>query len=420
MIADGAVARVTGCNQGGRVSKRSILTRLAIVVPALVLIGALITTTMSCGGGIFPVATSSNTATPTATVSPGSGSFAYVTDFNTGKVVECKRNTSTGGLTVGTAVQAGATSGPVGAAVTQNNAFLFVANSADDNIYGYKIPASGVPSAVSTTAEGTNSAPQKIAISSDDSFLFVANGGKNAASGSVTSWNLDDSTGNLITPQTIPGPVSPFGIIVDNTDSFLFVADNGGGRVYSYSISSSGALNQLSNPLSLNGAAVGKPVDLFEDPHGTFLYVTDNNSSVVSAFSISSGVLTFSTFIPTTFSSATAPFGIAVGTVSGTNQILTANTGTGDIWSFLLTTPGVPNVPIAWPTSGSPVSGPKGLVIDPQGLNIYTADNGDGTVAQWSINPSVCGASTTVCFKGSARTEGSSTTSGPLDVELTH
>ena len=402
-------------------SKRSILTRLAILVPALVLIGALITTTMSCGGGIFPVATSSNTATPTATASAGSGSFAYVTDFNTGKVVEFARNTTAGSLTRGTIANAGAKSGPVGEAVTADNQSLFVVNSSDNNIYAYNI-VNGTPAAASTTNEGSGTQPQKIAINSAETQVFVTNHG-NGANGSITGWTLNSSTRQLSNKQTTPssfGLASPFDVAIDPSGDFLYVTDNAGHTVRSFTINSDNTLSQLSS-VTLTGTALATPVDLVQDPSGDNLYVTDNTNGVIWVLGINTGVLTLSSTPQVPLGqTGNGPFGIGAATIPSSSDefLFAANFASSTIWSFPFASAGVPASPTAF-GSGN-VTGPKELIIDPQQLNLYTADNGDGTVAWWSINPSVCGALVSVCFQHKYATEGSSTSTGPISVVLTH
>lgn len=395
-------------------SKRSILARLAILVPALVLTVAMVST-MSCGGGLFPEV--NNSKTPTATPSGGTGAFAFVTDFNTGKVVSFTRNLTTGGLKRGDSAKAGAAKGPTGMAVSPNNSFLYVLNSSDNNIYGYTISSSGAPSPFATpTSEGANSAPQQAAITPNGTLMYVTNAGT-GANGSLTVWQVNTSSGALTNPLTTTGGfASPFGVVTDG--NFVYMADNRGGTIRSFQITNTttGAISQITSIPSL-GTSNGNPVDLVIDPVNTNnLYVSDNVTGVIAAFSILNGALTFSTVVPSS-ATANAPFGIGVADLTSGEFILTANQGSNSIWASLLANPGIPGQPTAF--TGS-ISQPKGLAIDPQNQNAYTADNGDGTVAQWALNASCGGTTNVVCFVGAAQTEAGSSTSGPFNVILTH
>jgi 6-phosphogluconolactonase (cycloisomerase 2 family) len=392
------------------VSKRSILVNLAMLVPALALCAAVLST-VSCGGGLFPEVTA--TATSSSSPTPGTGEFGYVTDFNTGKVVMLTRNVTTGGISRGKAVDAGAKKGPKGLALTFGNNFLYVANNGDDNIYAYSIPSGGVPSPLPTPSfsDGSGSAPEQIAINPSSNLLWVTNGGN----GSITYYAINTSTGELTNNGSLTGLNSPFGVITDGT--YLYVADHGAGTVNSYTINTTtGAITLLSSVSNLgSGVAGGTPVKLAFDPSGSFIYVDDQTTGTISSIGVSSGVLSQAVaFFP---SSTIGPIGLAVAQLSSGNFLLAAYQASSlnNIGSYPISPAGTlltPNL------SSLSVSAPTGIVVDPQNANAYTANQGDGTVAQWTLTGS-CGGPT-ACFVGKIATESGSTTTGPFDVILTH
>jgi 6-phosphogluconolactonase len=77
---------------------------------------------------------------------------------------------------------------------------------------------------------------------------------------------------------------------VDPVGGFLYVANLGSNDVYTYGISSGGALTQIGLPI----ASGVSPRSLTVDPSGGFVYVrnSDNTADSVSGYSILSGVLT--------------------------------------------------------------------------------------------------------------------------------
>ncbi|HUA32403.1 MAG TPA: beta-propeller fold lactonase family protein [Candidatus Binataceae bacterium] len=400
-------------------SKRSILTRLVVLIPALVLMGAMLAGTMSCGGGLFPEVTA--TATPTNTPSPGTGNFAYATDLNTAKLVPFARNTTTGFLTAGKALSAGATGsgiGPKGMAITSGNDFIYVANGSDNNIYGYSIGSNGTPSPLSTPSfpEGSGTSPQQITIdASGSSFMWVTNSGN----ASITNWTISSNgtlTGNQT--QSAIGLSQPFGIVNDGT--YVYVADPGNGTVSSFSILSGGLLSVNSSQPSLGTGSPGKPTKIVLDPNDNYVYVADFNNSYISAIGIlTGGILAPAVAFPR--ATETQPFGLGITEVSsaGTtlDYLLVANQATTVNGSFNpITTPGTVGTPGNFP--GNNVSVPTGLAVAPQNNFFYTADQNDGTVGQWSIGASGC--AQLVCFVRKVFTEGTSTTTGPFDVILTN
>ncbi len=390
-------------------SKRSVLVNLAMLVPALALCAAVLST-VSCGGGLFPQVTA--TATASSSPTPGTGEFGYVTDFNSGKVVMLTRNVTSGAITRGKAVDAGAKEGPKGLALAFDNNFLYVANNGDDNVYGYSIQSDGVPTELPTPSfsDGSGSGPEQLAINPSSNLLWVTNGGN----GSITSYTINTSSGELSNKLTLTGLSSPFGVIVDPSGNFLYVADHGAGTVNSYAINTStGELSPLSSVS--NGVSGGTPVKLALDPTGSFLYVDDQNTGAMSSIGVSSGVLsTAVVFAPS--QSGTGPIGLAIAELTSGDFLLAAYQASSlnNIGSYPISPAGTlltPNL------SSFNVQAPTGIVVDPQDANAYTANQNDGTVAQWTLTGS-CGA--TVCFVGSIQTESGSSTSGPFDIILTH
>lgn len=401
-------------------SGRYALKNIIRLIPAVVIVAALLNT-VSCGNGLLdPV--NSGSATPTSTSTAGTGALAFVTNFNDGMVSSFTRNIKTGVLKRTGQVTAGAKKGPRGVIAAPSGSFLYVANINDGNIYQFSInPTNGTltPLSPAFVSNGSGSGPDQIAINPDGTFLWVTGAGNGVAgNGTVTTYTINSSTGQLTKNGTAKGFTSPFGIAADSTGAFVFVTDHGAGLVYWFSIGTGGALSLVGSPISDLGPAAGAPGFIAIDPSGTFIYVTDLNAGVLSVIQTTSSQLAFFSTQPTA-SSANMPIGIGFATVSGVaNFVFTANQGDSTLWSFQLQSPGNPAIPVAFGSLN--LNAPTGLVVDPQNAFLYTTNQNAGTVSQFSLS-STCFSSPAAapCFVGSVATESpTNTKSGPFGITL--
>jgi len=394
-------------------SRRTALKYIVPLIPAVVIIVAMLNTA-SCNSSGFLQPVSSNSNTPTSTPTTGTGALAFVTNFNDAKVSSFTRNTTTGVLKRTEEVTAGKKKGPKGVVAAPSGNFLYVANSADDNIYEFSVdPSNGTltPLSPAFVSNGSGSGPDEIAINSTGTFLWVTGGLK----GTVTTYAVNSSTGQLTLNSKVSGLVQPFGLAVDPTNSFVYVADFGGARVYSFGIGSNGALTQIGLPVGLAGST---PAFIAVDPAGTFIYVTDIADGLLLVLGTSpSGVLSFGTVVPST-NTPNKPIGIgyaAVNTVG--NFVFTANQGNSTLWSFLLTFPGTASLPVEF--GSGDLNAPTGLVVDPQNAFLYTTNQNAGTVSQFQLSPACFASPGAPCFVGSVATENpANTKSGPFGITL--
>jgi 6-phosphogluconolactonase (cycloisomerase 2 family) len=397
-----------------RVSRLATFKNIVRLIPALVLMAATLDT-VSCknSGGLFPLAT--NSGSPTATATTGTGALAYVTNFNDAKVSSFTRNITTGVLTLTGTITAGKTKGPKGLVPAPSGSFLYVANNADDNIYEFSINSTNAtltPLSPASVSNGKNSGPDQIAINPAGTFAWVT--GEN--DGSITTYTVNTSTGQLTLGTKVTGLTSPFGITVDPTGSFVYVADNGAGLVYSYSIGTNGALTQIGSPVFDLGSAGGTPGFIAVDPSATFIYVTDLDAGVLSVLGTSSGTLSFAQIVPST-TTPNLPIGIAYASVSTIgNFVFTANQDSSSLWAFLLTTPGFPSQPVEFGNGN--LDAPTGLIVDPQNAFLYTTNQDAGTVSQFSLAATCFTPTFDPCFVGNVATEKTGTSSGPFGITL--
>ena len=393
-------------------ARRTALKNIVRLIPAMVIIAAMLNM-LSCGnsGLLTPV---NGSGSPTATPTPGTGTLAFVTNYNDGKVSSFTRNTTTGALKHTGQVTAGAKQGPLGVVASPNGSFLYVANINDDNIYEYSINSTNgtlTPLTTPSISNGAGSAPHEIAVNPAGTFLFVTGFGK----GTITTYAIG-ATGQLTQQSKVTGLVNPFGIAADSTGSFVYVADNGAGLIYSFGINGSGALSQIGLPVFDLGSPGGTPGFIAIDPAGTFIYVTDLDAGVVAVLGVSGGVLSFGSLVPSTTTN-NLPIGIGYAAVNTVGDfIFTANQGTATMWSFPVPSPGFPSSPVQFGIGD--LNAPTGLVVDPQNLFLYTTNQNAGTVSQFSLSPT-CFASGAPCFVGSVSTENPhNASSGPFGITL--
>jgi DNA-binding beta-propeller fold protein YncE len=383
------------------------------LIPALVLMAAMLDTVSCKNGGIFPAASNSGSATATATA--GTGSLAYVTNFNDAKVSSFTRNLTTGVLTLTGTVTAGKKSGPKGVVAAPSGSFLYVANNADDNIYEFSINTTNAtltPLSPASVSNGKGSGADEIAINPAGTFLWVTG----ANDGSVTAYGVNTSTGQLTLNSKVTGLNSPFGLTADPTGAFVYVADFGAGLVYSYSIGANGLLTQIGSPVFDLGTSGGTPAMIAVDPSATFIYVTDFDAGVLSVLGTSSGTLSFASIVPST-TTANEPIGIAYSSVSTIgNFVFTANQGDSSLWAFLVTSPGFPSQPVEFGNGN--LDAPTGLVVDPQNAFLYTTNQDAGTVSQFQLAASCFTPVIAPCFVGNVAVEKSGSSSGPFGITL--
>jgi 6-phosphogluconolactonase (cycloisomerase 2 family) len=395
-------------------STRFTFKNIIRLIPAVVII-AVTLNTLSCGSnGLLQPADSSNS--PTSTPTAGTGQLAFVTNFNDGKVSSFTRNTATGVLKRSGQVTAGAKKGPKGVVAAPSGSFLYVANNSDDNIYEFSINSTtGALSPLSTAfiSNGQGSGPDEIAINSSGTFLWVTG----AKDGTVTVYTINAGTGLLTQNGKIKNLVSPFGITVDPSNSFVYVADKGAGLVYSYAVGTGGSLTQMGSPVFDLGAPGGAPGFITVDPADTFIYVTDLSAGVLSIIDNTAGSLSFGSTNPLS-NTNNIPIGIGYATITGVaNFVFTANQGTSTNWAFQLPVPGFPSSPVAF--GGGDLSAPTGLVVDPQMAFLYTTNQNNGTVSQFSLAPGCFTSNATPCFVGNVATESpANANSGPFGITL--
>jgi len=209
---------------------------------------------------------------------------------------------------------------PLAAAIDQQDAFVFVANSGSDSISVFSLNTTdGVLTPITGGVFQEPAGSKPVSLVARGSSLFVANQG--AANVAIYSF---DSKGILTLGGTAAVGANTTSINADPSGHNLYVADGTANTVTTFTISGSSLTAGSS-------AAVGTaPSNIFIDKSGKYLYVTNSGSNNISAFTISGGSLTqiggspYKTGANPSFSTTNA----------GGSNLFVANMGDGSISSF--------------------------------------------------------------------------------------
>jgi 6-phosphogluconolactonase (cycloisomerase 2 family) len=369
------------------VHRQSHWYRMIAFAPAVMLL-AMLVAAASCGKSIYSSSGGGSSSSATNTPVPGQGNFAYVTNYNAGQISEFSRNTGTGVLKEIATIAAGAKKGPAGIAVDPTNKYVYAVNAADGNLYAYAIGTKGVLTSLGSFSDGSKSQPQQVVVSPSSNFLWVSD----FNAGQITIWTLTSGVPTSSTAFSGAGLSGPVGMAINSAGTVLYVADLNQGVIYWFAANTSTGKLTLAGSIPSQNPASGAPAQLAIDPSGLYLVDGEQVSPVVSLFTINpaTGALTFGGF----YSTASAqPFGMAWAAIAASTYLFTANQNTssssmGSIGAFVQLNTGALSA-----TSGiNSVNGPTDVVVDPQNTFAYSTNQGDGTIAQYTLNGS-CGQS---------------------------
>jgi 6-phosphogluconolactonase len=142
---------------------------------------------------------------PSAIGSDSTSSYVYVTDATSGNVLSYTVSTATataGFLSpLGNSIPAG--NQPSAIVADSKSPYLYVTNALDGTVSGYSIGSSGKLTSIGTYPTGV----QPVAIGIDPStyhFLFTVNFLANGASGTISDFEIDTTSGSLVHAQRSP------------------------------------------------------------------------------------------------------------------------------------------------------------------------------------------------------------------------
>jgi DNA-binding beta-propeller fold protein YncE len=155
--------------------------------------------------------------------------------------------------------------------------------------------------------------------------------------------------------------------------------------VLSLAIQAGGGLTLINGVPSLGTSGAGQPRGIAVDPTGDFVYVADSGNGtngVVSVFAVGAGnVLTYVASYSTAATTRTTfDLALADNAASGALYLYATNGVINSASDFLVST-GV----LSLQSSTGGLSGPEGIVSDPNGDFVYVANSATGQVFGYSV-----------------------------------
>lgn len=354
------------------------VARALRIVPAIAAMTIWIGLIGACGRSPWSVS-NNPTPTPTITTSPTTGTFLYSSNFGDGRVARFTRNLTTGGLSFTGSTAAGAVNGPAAMANGLSAKILYVTNSATtaNDVFQFKINStSGALTAIASPVAAGKS-PLWIAVTPNVQFAFVTN----SADGTISQYTVNTTTGELTANGTFTSNLlsSPFAAVASNT--FLYVTDSTKGTVVSFPISTTGTLSG-GTPTTIPVASP-KPGPIIMNSTGQFVYVTDSATGLVYFFTINPlGVLVFNQSQASTTVSAAGL--VLTTTPLGVQLLFVSNPSVPSISIFIVGSTG--QLTFSSPATDPSLDLPAGMVADPLGNWLYVANEGNGTITQFTIS----------------------------------
>ncbi len=261
---------------------------------------------------------------------------------------------------------------------TSSNRYLYAAipGGAAGEIVAYREdPNSGALTQLAGSPITAGGAVQSLVIHPSKKYMYAANSGE----GDISLFTIS-STGGLqeVTPRTLAG-TAPTLLVMDSAGAYLYAANSGSFNVSTYSISAStGALTAVGTyPIGISA------MNMKLSPSGGVLYITGiGTPGAIQAFSVTNGVLSSTPIAGSPFVTGNNPVGLAVTPNGG--FLYTANQIDNSISEFTINPDGS-LAPMANSPIGETYSGPVSLLVDNSGKYLYVSNQGSANLAGYSI-----------------------------------
>jgi 6-phosphogluconolactonase len=244
------------------------------------------------------------------------------------------------------------------------------------------------PGAVPTGASSQEIAGEQMVASPAGTFAYVANLGSNAEDdATISMYTINPDTGVLTptTPATVPTGYFPQGIGISPGGNFVYTANSDDNTVSMFTVNSTtGVLTPTAPPTVATGWS---PLSVTVDPTGHFAYVANQVDDTVSMYTVNAttGVLTPTT--PPTVPTGDSPFGVTVDPSDKFAYVANPYDGNdGTVSQYTIN----PSTGVLTPNAaGMVIAGnqPTSVAVDPSGKFAYVTNRMDDTVSMFTINP---------------------------------
>jgi 6-phosphogluconolactonase len=274
---------------------------------------------------------------------------------------------------------------------TTKSRFLYAAIPSSNTIVAYREdPNAGVLTQLAGSPISAGSAIEALAMHPSGKYLYAANSGSN----NISEYTIS-STGALteVTPRTATG-TAPTLLAIDSAGTFLYAVNSGESDISVFSIGSNGSLSPVlqcsGNPnCQTTTAPIGLlAMNLALAPSGNFLYVTSEESpsgapsfGVIEAFPVNQGVIGPLPVTNSPFVTGNNPLGLAIDSTG--SHLYTANKTDNSISAFTINSDG--SLAPLGSAIGESFTSPISLLIDRSGKFLYVANQGSSNIAAYSI-----------------------------------
>jgi 6-phosphogluconolactonase len=267
----------------------------------------------------------------------------------------------------------------MGCAATTSH-FVFAAIPSGNQIVAYREdPNSGVLTALANSPYTVGTSVQSLVVHPSHKYLYAANAGE-----SDISLFTINTVGGLteVTPRTSAG-TTPFLVTMDPGGKYLYVANKGSNNISVYSINSgTGALTEISGspfPVGID------PLSMVVSPSGQALYVgaAIQTSGLVIGFAINPAGTQFLTPVAgSPFITGNDPYGLTIDPAG--KYLYTANNIDNSISEFTVGANGT-LTEIAGSPLGETYKAPVALLVDTSGKYLFIANSGSANVGAFTI-----------------------------------
>lgn len=263
---------------------------------------------------------------------------------------------------------------------SSSNKYVYAAIPANDEIVAFREdPNAGVLTALAGSPYTAGPEVQSIVLHPSGKYLYGANAGQN----NVSLFNVG-SDGSLSEVSRTPAGTAPTLLAIDSAGAYLYVGNSGSFDISVFSISSTGVLTAVPQTSGTTFPIGLSPVNMAVAPSGNFLYVTGQGAvGYIEAFPLTQGVLG-QPVTGSPFTTGNNPYGLVINP-AGTS-LYTANKIDESISEFTInsTPPGsisaLPNSPV-----GEAYTSPVSLFIEKTGTYLYVANQGSSNLAAFTI-----------------------------------
>jgi 6-phosphogluconolactonase (cycloisomerase 2 family) len=266
--------------------------------------------------------------------------------------------------------------------------YAYATNYDSDTVSQYQISADGSLTPLTAPTIATDHQPFSISAEPSGEYVYVSNWG----SSSVNQYRIGaDGTLSVIGTGKVNTGQGPNAVTIDPSNRHAYVANLGENTISQYTIGLDGQLAPMASPKVTAGS---NPAIVVISPDGKYAYagnfgaysnIPPAGPSTISQYSVDATDGSLKALTGAAAVSGSGPTAITIDPTS--HYLYVANIGDDNIGQYIINSDGTLS-PMTVPTvvSGSQPGGhPVDIAIDPTGKYVYVANQGDGSISQYTV-----------------------------------